>query len=174
MGYMAATGGEARTSRLRRATFWVRRYGPAEAACLATMLAASLVATTLTTSPPALAASAIAGATVGFYGVLIVTVAREQRTALAVSVALAGGRERGYARRVVTRTLLLLVAEFGPAEVLDTFVWRPALMIAGVTLIGQPVLGLLVGKVVSDLLFYTMSALGFTATELTGARGVSS
>jgi len=47
--------------------FWIRRYGPAEVACLATMLAASVVAARLTTSPPLLAASAIAGATVGFY-----------------------------------------------------------------------------------------------------------
>ena len=46
--------------------FWIRRYGPAEVACLATMLAASVVAARLTTSPPLLAASAIARATVGF------------------------------------------------------------------------------------------------------------
>ena len=43
------------------------------------MLAASVVAARLTTSPPLLAASAIAGATVGFYGVLVVKVVREQR-----------------------------------------------------------------------------------------------
>src|SRR5690242_842436 len=59
--------------------FWLRRYGPAELACLVTMLAASTLAARLTTSPLLLAASAIAGATVGFYGVLVVVVGREQR-----------------------------------------------------------------------------------------------
>ena len=108
--------------------FWVRRYGPAEASCLLTVLVASLVAARLTTSPPLLAASAIAGATVGFYGVLVVTVAREQRRVIGV-------RQPRYAAQLASRTVLLLTAEFGAAELLDTFVWRPVLMVSAVVLL---------------------------------------
>jgi hypothetical protein len=143
--------------------FWVRRYGPAEAACLVTMLAASVVAARLTTSPPLLAASAIAGSTVGFYGVLVVTVGREQRRVIKAE-------QPRYAARVASRTVLLLTAEFGAAELLDTFVWRPLLMVSAVVLLDAPVWGLLAGKVAADVLFYAVSALGYRVTELTGIR----
>ena len=146
-----------------RCRFWVRRYAPAEVACLATMLAASVVAARLTTSPPLLAASAIAGATVGFYGVLVVKVAGEQRRLVAP------GQPR-YAMRVASRTVLLLSAEFGAAELLDTFLWRPALMVSAVVLLDEPVWGLLAGKAAADVLFYLVSALGYRLTELAGIR----
>jgi hypothetical protein len=141
--------------------FWVRRYGRAEVACLVGMLAASLLAARLTGSPPLLAAAAIGGATVGFYGVLVVDVASEQRRALP------GPPHLG---RLAVRTALLLAAEFGVAELLDTFLWRPALMVAGVMLLGEPVWGLLAGKVVADVLFYTVSALGYRGTRVVGLR----
>lgn len=143
--------------------FWIRRYGPAEAACLVTMLVASVLAARFTSSPPLLAASAIGGATVGFYGVLVVTVAREQRRILEAEPA-------RYAARVASRTLVLLTAEFGAAEVLDTFVWRPLLMVWAVVLLDAPVGGLLAGKVVADVLFYAVSALAYRVTEMTGIR----
>jgi len=143
--------------------FWICRYGPAEVACLATMLAASVVAARLTTSPALLAASAIAGATVGFYGVLVVKVVREQRRLIAP------GQPR-YAVRVASRTVLLLSAEFGAAELLDTFLWRPALMVSAVVLLDEPVWGLLAGKAAADVLFYLVSALGYRLTELAGIR----
>lgn len=145
-----------------RAWFWVRRYGPAEFACLATMLIASVVAARLTDSPPLLAASAIIGATVGFYGVLVTTVMREQLALLPAG--------SGRMRRVFARSLGLLAAEFGFAEVADTFFLRPALMIIGVVVIGDAVWGLLAGKLVADVLFYVISAVCFRMTERTGIR----
>ncbi len=142
-------------------TFWLRRYGAAEAACLVGMLVASVLAARLTDSPPLLAAGAITGATVGFYGVLVTGVAREQR--------LTGAADQRLSS-LVARTALLLAAEFGLAEVLDTLLWRPALMVAGVVLTGQPVWGLLAGKVVADMLFYVVSALGYRGTQVAGLR----
>lgn len=151
------------TGRWRRVLFWIKRYGPPEVACLVTMLAASVAAAAVTDSPPLLAASAIAGATVGFYGVLIVSVSREQ-----LGVIRPGEPRR--LRRVATRTVLLLAAEFGLAEVLDTFLIRPALMMACVILIHDDVWGLLAGKFISDILFYLLSAFGYRLTELAGVR----
>ena len=143
--------------------FWLRRYGPAELACLVTMLAASTLAARLTTSPPLLAASAIAGATVGFYGVLVVVVGREQRGVVPRN-------QPRYAARLATRTVLLLAAEFGAAEFLDTFLWRPVLMMSAVVLLGEPVWGLLAGKTAADVLFYVVSAVGYRVTVVTGLR----
>ena len=143
--------------------FWARRYGPAEVVCLTTMLVASSIAAGLTDSPALLAVSAIAGATVGFYGVLVTMVAREQLVLVA----------RGEPRRrltVLRRVVVLLLGEFGLAEVLDTFALRPALMMGGVALVAAPVWGLLAGKVVADVLFYLISGVGYRATERTGLR----
>jgi hypothetical protein len=145
-----------------RALFWARRYGPAELACLVTMLIASVAAAQLTDSPPVLAASAIIGATVGFYGVLVTAVLREQLSLLPAAP--------GRLRRACVRSVALLAAEFGVAEVTDTFFLRPALMMLGVLVIGEAVWGLLVGKVVADVLFYVISGASFRLTERTGIR----
>jgi hypothetical protein len=145
-----------------RAWFWVRRYGPAEIACLIAMLIASALAAQVTDSPPLLAIAAIAGATVGFYGVLIVTVMREQFAFLP-----AGAHRFG---RALTRSVALLAAEFGVAELLDTFFYRPLLMMAGVVVLQDAMWGLIVGKVVSDVVFYVISAVCFRVTERTGIR----
>ena len=126
------------------------------------MLVASTIAARFTDSPPLLAIAAIAGATVGFYGVLVFTVMREQLALL----------DPGGSRipRALGRSLGLLAAEFGVAEITDTFFLRPALMMAGVVLIGDPVWGLLAGKLVADVLFYVISAVCFRVTERTGIR----
>ncbi len=142
--------------------FWIRRYGPAEVGCLVTMLIASALAAQVTTAAALLAVAAIAGATVGFYGVLIVTVMREQLALLAP------GQDR--VTRAARRAVGLLFAEFGVAEILDTFCYRPLLMVAGVALIGQALPGLIAGKVVSDVAFYVISAVCFRITERTGIR----
>lgn len=153
---------EARPRLSARAWFWIVRYGPAELACLVTMLTASIAAAAVTDSPPLLAAAAIAGATVGFYGVLVLSVVREQLRLLP--------HGHGRAVRAVRRSIALLAAEFGIAEITDTFFLRPALMMAGVVAIADPVWGLLAGKVVADVLFYVIAAVSFRITERTGIR----
>ncbi|WP_344060379.1 hypothetical protein [Microbacterium pumilum] len=126
------------------------------------MLVASTIAARFTEWPPLLAIAAIAGATVGFYGVLVLTVLREQLALL--------GRGRGRLPRALTRSLALLLAEFGVAEITDTFFLRPTLMMAGVVLIVDPVWGLLAGKLVADVLFYAVAAVCYRITERTGIR----
>jgi hypothetical protein len=58
--------------------------------------------------------------------------------------------------RPTLRSLRDLLIEFGPAELLDTFVTRPLLLAAGPELIGDVALGALAGKVVADILFYVV------------------
>ena len=66
------------------------------------------------------------------------------------------GRElarRGGARALPT-VLWNLALEFGPAETLDSVLLRPALMYAGLTMVPSPALGIIVGKLAADLVFY--------------------
>jgi ornithine decarboxylase len=49
-----------------------------------------------------------------------------------------------------------LLVEFGPADILDTAVARPALMWAGPLLIGHATAGVLLGKLAADVLFYSV------------------
>lgn len=149
--------------RRHRLVFWICRYLPAEVAGTAAMILAGLGVTYWTSEPVVVAAAALGGEIVGFYVVLAVTVYGEQS---AQTAHLARGR-----RRAVTRTLLLLIAEFGVAEVLDTLLIRPVALLLGVWLIGNPLWGLLAGKVIADIIFYSVAAGAFTVTDRAGLRG---
>ncbi|GAA3642447.1 hypothetical protein GCM10022200_27840 [Microbacterium awajiense] len=144
--------------RRRGLAFWIARYLPAEIVGTAAMVLAGFGVTAWTTNPVAIAAAALIGEIVGFYTVLAVTIYTEQS-----HVAL------GW-RRAIGRTGLLLVAEFGPAELLDTLLIRPVAVLLGVWLLPDPILGLLAGKIVADIVFYALAAGAFAATDKAGLR----
>ncbi|WP_109211410.1 MULTISPECIES: hypothetical protein [Microbacterium] len=153
-----ASGDEAPATRRRGVVFWIIRYLPAEVAGTAAMLIAGLLAALWTDAPPLIALAALVGEIVGFYAVLAVTVYLEQ------------SRVTRSRRRAAARTLGLLVAEFGAAELLDTFLIRPATLMLGVWLIPDALLGMLVGKIAADIVFYAIAAGSFTVTAKTGLR----
>jgi len=103
---------------------WLRRYAPAELCGLLGALIGYLLVRAATGHPAAAAYGAAAGESLGFYGLLL--------------------------RRNPLRALVL---EFGPAELLDTALVRPACMAGAVALLG-PVAGVIVGKLAADLVFY--------------------
>lgn len=142
----------------RGLVFWIVRYLPAEIVGTAAMVLAGLAVTIWTDAPALIALAALAGEIVGFYVVLAITIYAEQ-------VAVQPGR-----RRAVGRTFLLLIAEFGAAELLDTFLIRPLALVAGVWLLPDPMWGLLAGKVFADVIFYAIAAGAFTVTAKTGLR----
>lgn len=148
-------------ARRRSIAFWIRRYLPAEVVGTALMVLAGLGVTVWTDSPAIIALAALVGETVGFYAVLAVTIFIEIAPA---------SRSR---RRAFLRTGMLLLAEFGVAELFDTFLIRPAALIAGVWLLADPLWGLLAGKLVADLVFYAIAAGAFTLTARWGLRGDS-
>lgn len=145
-------------SRRRGISFWIVRYLPAEIVGTAAMVLAGLTVTIWTDAPALIAIAALLGETVGFYLVLAITIYIEQ-SAVAPSW-----------RRAVGRSFLLLVAEFGAAELLDTLLIRPAALMLGVWLLPDPMWGLLAGKVFADVIFYAIAAGAFTLTAKTGLR----
>jgi hypothetical protein len=117
---------------VRRAGVWLRRYGPAELLALLGALAGFALGEAAWGTVTAGAVCAAVGDNVAYYGLLL---AREAR-ALGV---LAAARA--------------LVVEFGPAEVLDGALIRPTCMALAVAALG-PVVGVVVGKLAADLVFY--------------------
>ena len=142
----------------RGLVFWLARYLPAEVAGTAAMVCGGLLATIWTDAAPLIALAALLGEIIGFYLVLAAAIFIEQ-------VQLTATR-----RRAAVTTLLLLVAEFGAAELLDTFLIRPAALMLGVWLIPDPLWGVLAGKVAADIVFYAIAAGAFIATAKTGLR----
>lgn len=142
----------------RGIVFWVVRYLPAEIVGTAAMVLAGLTVTIWTDVPALIAIVALIGESIGFYSVLAITIYAEQS---AVSPTW---------RSAVARTFMLLLAEFGPAELLDTLLIRPAALTLGVWLLPDPMWGLLAGKVVADVIFYAIAAGSFTITSKIGLR----
>ncbi|GAA5202570.1 hypothetical protein [Microbacterium jejuense] len=142
----------------RGLAFWVVRYVPAELAGTAAMVIAGLLATMWTDVPALIALAALIGEIIGFYALLAVTVYLEQVQVTSTW------------RQAAGRTALLLVAEFGAAELLDTLLIRPAALLVGVWLIPDPLWGMLAGKIAADIVFYAMAAGAFTLTARTGLR----
>ena len=147
---------------MRRAAFWLRRYLPAEAAGTLTMLAAGIAVAGLSVPAVVIGIVASQAESVGFYAVAGIAVWREQRR-----VAPSRGRLRS-----LLKVLLLLVLEFGPAELLDTLLVRPLFMTIAVLAIPDLGWALVAGKIAADVVFYVLAATAFRVTEKTGARGV--
>ena len=120
-------------------------------------LRGSLV-TLWTEAAPLIALAALLGEIVGFYAVLAVTIYLENVPVTATR------------RRALGKTGVLLVAEFGAAEVLDTLLIRPAALMLGIWLVPDPIWGMLLGKVAADIVFYAIAAGAFTITARTGLR----
>ena len=142
----------------RGLAFWIVRYLPAEVAGTAAMVIGGLLATMWTDAVAVVALAALLGEIVGFYAVLAVTIYIEQAQVSATR------------RRALGRTAVLLVAEFGAAELLDTFLVRPVALMLGVWLVPDPLWGMLTGKIAADIVFYAVAAGAFTVTARTGLR----
>ena len=145
-------------ARRRGIVFWLVRYLPAEIVGTAVMVLAGLVVTIWTDNAAVIALAALVGEIIGFYTVLAITIYAEQ------------AQVTGTVRATLGRTGLLLIAEFGLAEVLDTLLIRPAALMLGVWLLPDPLWGLLAGKIVADIVFYAIAAGAFTVTDKAGLR----
>jgi hypothetical protein len=149
---------ETESPRRRGVAFWIVRYLPAEIVGTAAMVLAGIAVTAWTHNPALVAIAALVGEIIGFYTVLAITIYVEQ-----VQIS-------PRWRTAMARTFLLLIAEFGVAELLDTLLIRPAALMLGVWLIPDPVWGILAGKVLADIVFYAIAAGAFTITVKAGLR----
>jgi hypothetical protein len=124
---------------------WLARYGPAECGGLVLAFAASFGARHMTRSAIVAGYAAAWGETIGYASVMVL------RDFIAETRAAHSARHGAV--RHAGNVAVGLATEFGPAGVIDTFITRPFAMTLGVRLLG-PVLGLVVGKLSADVLFY--------------------
>ena len=125
---------------------WLNRYALAELLGIGSALLGGRLAAIVGASVLATGYAGAIGENVGFYGTIVSRqVATDRRLAHA-----AGERYRLAHMWVTMRELLL---EFGPAEVLDSFVIRPLAMAFGALLLGE-VSGIVAGKLAADVTFY--------------------
>jgi hypothetical protein len=126
---------------------WLARYGPAEAGDLLGTLAGAAMVAPLWGDVGAAYGGTI-GSFIGFYGLV----------ALRDIAALPVRRPR---LRVAFMTMRNLAVEFGPSEVADSLLVRPAMMYLGANLVGHSLIGVLLGKLAADLVFYGVAAIGY-------------
>jgi hypothetical protein len=137
---------------------WVARYLPLEVLGTLAAVAGSWVAYE---SSGSIVVAAVAGTLAEGAGYYALVVARGIRGHLA-SPRLA--RLVGRGPRIALASVLTLrgmLAEFGPAEVLDTVVVRPALLVAAAAWLGPNPTGWLVGKFAADVVFYVVAIASF-------------
>ncbi len=137
---------------------WVARYLPLERLGTLGALLGAWLAFGLT---DALVVAALAGTiaeTVGYYALAVVRGIRAHLAADRVR------RVPSRPRRALLATgleLRSLAAEFGPAEVLDTVLVRPALRFAVPAAWGGHPAAWLVGKLLADVVFYVVAIVSF-------------
>ena len=141
-----ARDGPPHDTRRARVADWLRRYGLAEVAGITCALVGSFSVRRFTGSNLAAAYGGAWGESLGYSSVIILRDYLAARRAAhaegkRLNVRDAGGVATG------------LLAEFGPAAILDTLVVRPFTMGIGMRAFG-PTRGLVVGKIAADILFY--------------------
>ncbi len=134
---------------------WLRRYLPLEIAATLAALGGGLGIAALTANPLAIAYAGTWSENAGYYGMAIWREMRVCAPAGEHAATSLGQRAKTAARR--------LLWEFGAAEVMDSFVTRPFCLYWGATLSGNLALGLLLGKLAADLLFYTVAIIFYEA-----------
>ena len=125
-----------------KAREWLWRYLPAEGVAIVGALIVGLLASRLGGTTAHIALAGTWGENAGYYGTMFAT---EYRRGRMVGWTKAGG---------VPRAVYNLLLEFSGAELLDSLLIRPAAMYAGVRLTGNVPVGLLLGKLAADLVFY--------------------
>lgn len=137
---------------------WGRRYLPAELLSVVATLAGAWVALQSTGSPLSAALAGTWAGNVAYFGWLLaqdVQLARRQCHA----------HQQSYTRRTFGRNVRALAVEFGLAEVLDSFLIRPALMYYLPRWLGNFTGGIVAAKLLADVTFYIPAIISYELSK---------
>ena len=137
---------------------WAVRYLPLEVLGTIAALVAAWAAYEASGSTAVAAIAGSLGESIGYYALVVVRAARGHAASARVR-ALPGVTHR--ARTTAWLTVRSVAAEFGPAELVDTLVVRPALLWAASAIWGAAAVAWLVGKLAADVVFYTVAIVSF-------------
>lgn len=143
---------------------WIWRYLPAEmVSIVATLLPAWLLAEQ-DASRLSIALVATWGGNVGYFGTILLRDIRKTRRGLRIL-------GRRYGAHSLLHNLRNLVIEFGVAELLDSFLIRPALMYWLPLWTGSLTWGLIAAKLLADLTFYVPAIFFYEWNKRRGGDG---
>lgn len=122
---------------------WLKRYWPAEIVAFICALTGGIVVHNIFNNAILSAFAATWGDNIGYYGTIIF---RDLRVIQKI--------HKKISAPAVVKVFRNLFLEFGSAEFLDSFVIRPFAMYIFPILFNNLSLGLIVGKIVADIVFY--------------------
>ena len=142
---------------------WLLRYGPAEAVSLILTVLPALWTLQHTGNRTTTAWVATWAGNIGYFGTILavdIIASRKQHLSLG---------ER-YSWRSLGSNLRALIIEFGVAELLDSFLIRPALMYYLPLWIGSDWGGLVIAKLLADVSFYLPAIIFYEWAKRRGLR----
>jgi hypothetical protein len=142
----------------RKLREWLRRYLPAEILSLLATLAGAGLGLWLTHSRVTAALAGTWAGNVLYFGTILLQDARRAR-----QVRRAAGLPYGWV--TFGKNLRALLVEFGPAELADSFIIRPALMYYLPLWLGRFALGILLAKLLADVTFYIPAILSYELSK---------
>src|SRR4051812_30572528 len=130
-----------------KAAKWLKRFLPAEIVGTISAIASTYVAMQLTDNRVTIAFTASIAETIGFYLTIITTDTLVVRKKL-----------KAESRTLTVKQSLVIlkdiIVDFGPAELVDSFVTRPLFMYLFPLWLANYPMGVIAGKIASDLAFY--------------------
>ena len=139
----------------RKLLEWANRYVPAEIAAIITAIAGATIGFVLSHGNGVAAAFCGAmGENVGYYGVILFRDIRSSSQKLK-------RKGKRYGKLALYKNIRNILVEFGPAEVLDSFVIRPFWMWVLPTLLNNFTLGIIVAKFAADITFYASAIMSY-------------
>ena len=136
---------------------WLTRYGVAECGGITCALLGSIIVRRLTGNAIAAAYGGAWGESIGYSAVIVGRDFLSARRA-------ARANRRAFGLRGAGGVVAALIAEFGPAGLLDTLIVRPLAMGVGARVLG-PHLGVIGGKVAADIFFYAPTIFMYERTK---------
>lgn len=133
---------------------WLQRYAPAEIIGTASAVIGPIIISTITTQSLIIALVGTWGENFGFYGTMIFKEVGQTRKNYAKQGQI-------YHYKTFLKDLRNIFIEFGLAESLDSLLIRPATMYASLLIFDNVALGILVGKIAADFIFYIPTILSF-------------
>jgi hypothetical protein len=116
---------------------WGLRYLPAEIFCLFVAVIASFFIFKTTSNPIATAYFGALSETIAYYSFISIKELKGKKTFISI-----------------IKSIRNLFLEFGFSEILDSFVIRPFFMYIMPMIVGNLSVGIILGKIISDVIFY--------------------
>lgn len=138
---------------------WIKRYLPSEISGTITAIVFASATYAVTKNDIATAYAGVCGENIGFYGVIIARDIHKSRKHHATT----GKR---YNHISFVKNIRDIILEFGPSEILDSFVIRPFLMYLGPKITGNIETGILIGKLGADVTFYIPAIFSYEMQQL--------